>query len=106
MDKKNVSKSGPEISLSHTTAILRIPGVLGVFSVFDVADCVLGTKCDVTIAKKKRGEKTRGSASIAPHFWRLPLSVLYRRPGEMVWKKMTEPISIPSDAHRAGGICY
>ena len=42
--------------LSHTTAILRTPGVLGVFSVLDVADCVLGT----AEAKKKRGEKTRG----------------------------------------------
>ena len=44
--------------LSHTTAILRIPGVLGVFSVLDVADCVLGTERNVTTATKK-GEKTR-----------------------------------------------
>ena len=55
-----MSKSGPEIAVSYTTAILRIPRVLGVFSVLDVADCVLGTERDATIAKKKRGEKTKG----------------------------------------------
>ena len=53
---KNVSKSGSGITLSYTTAILRTQRVLGVFSVLDVADCVLGT----AEAKKKRGKKTRG----------------------------------------------
>ena len=43
--------------LSHTTAILSTPGVLGVFSVLDVADCVLGT----AEAQKKSGKKKRGS---------------------------------------------
>ena len=67
MDKKNVPKSGPEMALSHTTAILRIPGVLGVFSVLDVADCVLGTERDVTIAKKK-GNKKEGRCSTGLYF--------------------------------------
>ena len=53
--------------LSYTTAILRTPGVLGVFSVLDVADCVLGSERGVTEAKKKiRDENNRDdSYSIA-----------------------------------------
>ena len=107
--------------IRYTTAILMIPGVLGVFSVLDVADCVLGTERNVTEAKKKRGEKTRGSASIGSHFVRLSLGVLQglenvinppdtsrppdRRPGERVGRGVIL-IELPLDhlAQRAGGI--
>ena len=67
MEQEIVSKSEPEIALSYTRAILGIPGVLGVFSVLDVADCVLGTARDVTIAKKN-GEQTRGVVPISVIF--------------------------------------
>ena len=76
MDKGNVQKSGSEVAFSHTTAILRIPGVLRVFSVLDVADCVLVKERAVTIAKKKDGRKQEGWCLSALHFWRLSLSVL------------------------------
>ena len=55
------------MALSHTTAILRIPEVLGVFSVLDVGDCVLGTeeggsnRCKKT--KKQRIEFVEMAAS-------------------------------------------
>ena len=74
MDKTIVLKSGQGISLSHTRAILGNPGVLGVFSVLDVADCFLGTERDVTIAKKEKGEKIIGTTHIRLYFWRLSLS--------------------------------
>ena len=45
----------------NTTAILRIPGVLGVFSVLGVANCVLGEEGDVTIAQKQKRKQQRGA---------------------------------------------
>ena len=44
---------------SHARVILGIPRVLGVFWLFDVADCGLGTKRNVTEAKKKKRDEDK-----------------------------------------------